>query len=162
MSNRTKTTARRRDKAVQPTVRLASIADVVKRLGRPWGLEIDDAKKGDPRTLIKALLSEKPLPDEREARVFRDTIAKYLRGDFKRSRGRPKSEFVPPSWRLVAKDTPRARAYCYVQSLRDQNPKRTEKEAIELASEKYRVPYDTILNDQHRSRQQRRSRKRHA
>jgi hypothetical protein len=131
----------------------------------PWWGQIDTAKRGDFKPLIKALRSDKPLPvKEIEERWLRDTLAAALAGELKRKQGRPVEEPMLASWwrwRLARRDPTFACAVLYVERYKDVQARRynrrqgVEAEAIEKAARKYGVSAHRIFNCLHRAKRQR-------
>jgi hypothetical protein len=137
-------------------------------LALPWWAEIDAAKRNDPKPLIQALRSDKPIPLRGE-RWLRNSIAAILAGEFKRARGRPpdydaRSELG--KFRRLIRRNPRLASavnyvdrYRHVQKARYGRTRGVEAKAIERAAEKYGVQYQTIHNYLHRSRRPRPAKK---
>lgn len=121
-----------------------------------WWKECELAKDGKLDPLIAALRSDRPIP-ESELRNLRYIIAGALAGEFKRAGARKKDPFVK-----IQEREPMRQALAYIKRFKSVMGKRRGRahglvdQAIEIASTRFGIDQEKIINARKRSAHHRR------
>jgi hypothetical protein len=122
-----------------------------------WWKECELAKDEKYDPLIAALRSDRPIP-ERELRYLRNIIAGALAGEFKRAGARKKDPFIK-----IQEGEPLRQALAYIKRFKSVMGKRRGRthgllnQAVAIASERFGIDKEKLINARRRSAQPRKS-----